>query len=382
MGNNDNKKNFEIETQIDYLSEEQIIKALYLEDSNGINHLLSYAYILHDKDKDRNGKLKKAHWHILIKMDNSYSFNYIAKRFGVPINQIEKIKTSFPNALNYLTHNNENAKLAGKFLYEDEEVRSNYKWKNERQKAIDKENSKNRKKEIIEMIGNGTIKKYNKNDFISISEFDRFNRSIDNAFRYREEVLARNTSRNMKCIFIQGDSGFGKTSFAKVWCKKQGLEFFCSSGSNDPLDKYEGQPVIILDDLRPSTYNLSDLLKLLDNNTASTVKSRYRNKVLETEYIIITTTLDINKFFNNVFSEEKETIVQLKRRCEYYMKVEKDNVNIYQYNKDKRDYDFISTITNPIPKVISQQDLLKDNEEEVINKFSLSEDDVKNFLFS
>lgn len=377
-----NRKNFEIETQIDYLSEEQIVKALYLEDANGINHLLNYAYILHNKDRNKDGTLKKAHWHILIKMDNAYDFKYIAKRFDVPINFVGKINTSFPQALNYLTHNNENARSEGKFLYEDDEVKSNYLWKKERKKAIDDENRKNRKKEIIEMIGNGTIKKYNKNDYISITEFDKFNRSIENAFHYREEVLARNTSRNMKCIFIQGDSGFGKTSFAKVWCKKQGLEFFCSSGSNDPLDKYEGQPVIILDDLRPSTYNLSDLLKLLDNNTASTVKSRYRNKVLETEYIIITTTLDINKFFNNVFSEEKETIVQLKRRCEIYMKVEKDDVNIYQYNKDKRDYDFISTIKNPIPKVISQHDLLKDNEEEVINKFSLSEDDVKNFLFS
>lgn len=373
-------KNFEIVQKLSLLKEEDIIKAINIVDETGKNHLLRYAYILHDKDKKKDGTPIEPHWHILISMDNSYEFQYIAKRFGVPENMVNKIKARFSNALCYLTHNTEQAKKDNKFQYEDDEVKSNYNWKGEAQQAIDIENTEHRRKEIIEMIADGKIKRYNKSDYISISEYDKFNKSIEYAFKYREEILARNTSRNMHCIFIQGDSGFGKTSFAKVWCKKQGLDFFCSSGSNDPLDNYAGQPVIILDDLRPSTYNLSDLLKLLDNNTASTVKSRYRNKVLETEYIIITTTLDINKFFSNVFSEEKETIVQLKRRCEIYMRVHKDNVDIYRYNKSSRDYDFISKIENPIPKVIETQSHTSEEKETIIEKFSLTEDDVKSFL--
>ena len=45
---------------------------------------------------------------------------------------------------------------------------------------------------------------------------------------------------------------------------------------------------LILDDLRPSCIGLSDLLKMLDNHTSSSVKSRYYNKVLECKLIIIT----------------------------------------------------------------------------------------------
>ena len=218
--------------------------------------------------------------------------------------------------------------------------------------------------------------------YISAIENDKYSKSIENAFKYREDILLSNTNRDMKCIFIKGDSGFGKTSFAKVWCKKQGLDFFVSSGSNDPLDGYKGQPAIILDDLRPSTYNLSDLLKLLDNNTATSVKSRYRNKVLETEYIIITTVLDIDTFFKKVFSEEKETIVQLKRRCGYYMEVAKDEIVIYNYDNDKRDYQHNCVIKNPIPEYIKKNIVKNEESNDLISKFSLSEDDIKKFLFS
>lgn len=47
------------------------------------------------------------------------------------------------------------------------------------------------------------------------------------------------------------------------------------------LKKQKQNLKIILVDLRPSCMGLSDLLKMLDNNTSSTVKSRYKNKVLE-----------------------------------------------------------------------------------------------------
>ena len=94
----------------------------------------------------------------------------------------------------------------------------------------------------------------------------------------------------MNCIFITGASGTGKSTYAKQIASENNLSVYISSGSNDVLDDYQGQDCIILDDLRPSCMGLSDLLKMLDNNTASTVKSRYKNKVLECKMIIITTT--------------------------------------------------------------------------------------------
>lgn len=77
---------------------------------------------------------------------------------------------------------------------------------------------------------------------------------------------------------------------------------------------------------------LSDLLKMLDNNTASSVKSRFKNKVLECRLIIITTTLPIETFFRNVFSEEVESAIQLYRRCSVLIKMDLKSMDLYSFN--------------------------------------------------
>lgn len=152
----------------------------------------------------------------------------------------------------------------------------------------------------------------------------------------------------MKAIFIYGESGTGKTTLAKRLAKQDGCSCFVSSGSNDVLDGYQGQDVIILDDLRPSCLGLSDLLKLLDNNTASTVKSRYANKVLECKAIYITTTQQITTFFRNVFSEDPESAVQLMRRCEIMVHMTAPTMDIYAYNPTKRGYQKLTSMPNPV----------------------------------
>jgi hypothetical protein len=152
----------------------------------------------------------------------------------------------------------------------------------------------------------------------------------------------------MKCVYIYGDSGTGKTTLAKRMAKQQKYSVFVSSGSNDVLDGYQGQDCIILDDLRPACLGLSDLLKLLDNHTASTVKSRYSNKVLECKLIIITTTLPLSNFFKNVFQEEQETAVQLKRRCETVIHMELNGCTFYTYNPELRKHIYTAKTPNPI----------------------------------
>jgi hypothetical protein len=77
---------------------------------------------------------------------------------------------------------------------------------------------------------------------------------------------------------------------------------------------------------------LSDLLKMLDNWNASSVKSRYKNKYLNCEILIITTVLDIDTFYQNVFSEEKEPITQLKRRCKIYIRMDRETINISMWD--------------------------------------------------
>lgn len=212
--------------------------------------------------------------------------------------------------MNYLTHRND----ASKFQYEDYEVVSNFNWKKTREEGgIRKYRLDKRLKELLTEIQNGTIKEYNISKKISIFENNIYSSPLEKAFKYRTNFL-KGVKRSMDCIFITGTSGSGKTTFAKKIAMNKGYEIYVSSGSNDILDDYQSQECIILDDLRPECLGLVDLLKMLDNNTASTIKSRYKNKVLECNLMIITTTIPIEEFFDRVFrdKEKKKLLFNLK----------------------------------------------------------------------
>lgn len=336
----------EIVQQLEYIDLDFVKKVLDERDS-----IKDYAYIIHDKDKDDEGELKAPHVHIAIRLKDSYDTKYISEWFNVKENYVCKVKGRWADMLKYLIH--ENAK--DKFQYDKEEVVSNFDWQNEKEKSSKKDL---RRLEICNFIVSGIIREYNYFKYISIEEYDKYKKSIDNAFKYRADLI-KGVQRDMKCVFITGDSGTGKTTYAKQIANDNKYSIYISSSSNDVLDDYKGQDCIILDDLRPSSMGLSDLLKMLDNHTASTVKSRYRNKVLECKMIIITTTLTIDKFFNNVFSEERETIVQLKRRCSLHARVTMDYIYLSLWQEKSRCYGKEFKQVNPL----SLQNRVKDLDE-------------------
>jgi len=65
--------------------------------------------ILHDKDTDDSGAIKKAHWHILIVTKNCTWNTAIAKELGITVNYVERVRSE-EAACQYLIHNNEELK--------------------------------------------------------------------------------------------------------------------------------------------------------------------------------------------------------------------------------------------------------------------------------
>ena len=63
----------------------------------------NYAYIMHDKDVDEFGEIKKAHYHLILRWNDTKSINALSKELGLPVNRITKIK-SFKSSIRYLTH--------------------------------------------------------------------------------------------------------------------------------------------------------------------------------------------------------------------------------------------------------------------------------------
>lgn len=327
----------EVSTRLEYASKEVIEK--------GVDHsrIRDYAYILHDKDTNEDGELISPHWHVYMRFKNSVPTENICSWFGITPNCIEHIHGGWNNAMAYAIH----ANAPNKYQYLREEVHTNFDFDAAVAAANSKQIDKKRKQEIIDMITAGIIREYNYSDYISVEEYDRFKKSIENAFSYRRDKL-EGSDRDMQVIYIHGDSGSGKTTYAKELALQNDYSYYISSGSNDLLDNYKGQDCLILDDIRPNYIDISDLLKLLDNHTNSTVRSRYKNKMLECKLVVITTAVSMEVFFRSLIGDTRESLVQLRRRCGLYVKMTKLTMNVSVWQPESERYMYVASYDNPI----------------------------------
>ena len=81
---------------------------------------IDWAYILHDKDTDENGVLKKPHIH-WVGRATPRCLSVVANFLGLPENNIEVVK-NFDNVVCYLIHLND----IDKFQYSPDDVESNF----------------------------------------------------------------------------------------------------------------------------------------------------------------------------------------------------------------------------------------------------------------
>lgn len=329
-----------------------------LEDDNG-NPLLSldtvkrvvgektpkpikeYAYIIHDRDmytaedeasspEHKAGSLKPPHIHLLLRFERNQpqKTQYIAKWFSIGENFVSKIRGQWEDAVVYLVHKN----AEDKYQYDIEEAFGNFDVASLINSYSSEDDYFNL---ILQRILNGEIREYNKTleiDNMLLVE-PGYARRIDLAFKTRAEYLqASQTERNTTVIYITGKAGAGKTTLAKRIAREKGLDYYISSGSRDIMDGYAQQPCLICDDIRPSCLGMSDLLKMLDPHTACSVSSRYKNKYLNCELLILTSVLPIDEFYHNVFENEKEPINQLKRRCKYYITMDMTTIRIQEWD--------------------------------------------------
>nr|WP_014182591.1 Rep family protein ['Brassica napus' phytoplasma]AEB00650.1 rep ['Brassica napus' phytoplasma] len=341
------------------------------------NAIQNYAFILHDKDIYQNekeaqlngkkiGDLKTPHWHIYLRFNYAYDVKHIAQWFNTEENFVSKIKGRFSDALMYMIH----ANRTDKHQYDEREVVSDFDWKSEAQQDIFLRKYKidTRLKDILTKIHSGEIKEYNITNYISIIEHNIYSAAIEKAFKYRTNTL-KGIERNMECVFITGMSGSGKTTLAKKIAKEKNYQTYISSGSNDVLDDYQGQECIILDDLRSYSIDLSDLIVILDNNTSYSVKSRYKNKVLECKLIIITTVKSIDDFFEDIFKKD-ESIIQLKRRCKLHISLDSKYISYSMWNPVKMEYEKPFKKPNNLLNKFQIKALSKKEQKEFIKKIT------------
>ena len=314
-----------------------------------------YAYICHDKDKSPDGAVP-THYHIYFKFKTPVHFPYLKEAF--PYGDIEKSRSG--NAcVQYLIHKNNPEKTQ----YSKDEVISNFtqdelEYLFLNNKKLEKLNEESELTDILEGIANNEIRRFNMFDYISVELYSKHRAKIENAFKYRDIKLLTNPNRSIDVIFVTGAAGNGKTTFAKSF--GNGYNGICvSSSSNDPLQDYCDQDVLILDDLRDEDFKFQDLLKILDPHTASSVKSRYNNKAFMGKLIIITSYKTLKEWYSNVPHDAKK---QLYRRISLYVEVEKDEIKIYTIDADLNKT-ISATLPNVVPTLVNEAEKVKKTDE-------------------
>lgn len=288
--------------------------------------VVSYCLVLHDKDKKDDGTPRAPHFHAVLTFGSvPKSVTTIAAALGVAPQYVNKIKTTTLSAQVYLCH----ANAPQKYQYSVSEVRSNLDYSALVEKWKIKQKQKSTLDQIIDRIERGEIREYNLTENVDTITYAKNRTLIENALRWYRMDRMTKKDRHINVLFFEGETGTGKTTYAKKYCENQKYSYCISSSSNDPMQDYKGEDVLILDDIRDDSFKYHDFLKLLDNHTSSTTQSRYNNKAFIGETIIITTAKPLAEWYSNV-NEDKR---QFYRRLTSHFVFKHDKITIYDVDE-------------------------------------------------
>ncbi len=315
-----------------------------------------WAVILHDKDtytykeelenpEHKEGTKKPNHYHIYCHFgDQSLDHKYFAEMFGVNEHSVKRIETTAANCLLYFVHGTADAIAEGKYPYEWSEVRHSSNWfpevVTEQERFIGNFDSFSYKEQIEKI-----------HQIKDVRERIKMQEVLDKALATELKYRATFIDRFIQVMFISGESGTGKTTFARqfveklnyfdivpeqFWRKKstsnekrfRHLDYGVSGSSNDVFENYKGEDVYILDDMRDDSLSFTDLLKFLDNHTNSPVKSRFVNKCFVGVMLIITSKQPLSQWYRKEGLTDS-TLLQLYRRISNYVIVQKDKIKLY-----------------------------------------------------
>lgn len=307
-----NCKNIEISIHLEACNEANI----YLFDKDKlVSHLESlgyidnYAFIYHNEEIEQG---ITNHIHLMLQFKQTMAIDRLATDFKVETQNLEKIKGRWSSAIAYLTHANKPLK----HQYQTSQVVSNFDIVKATNEALEKTSRDNYIKELLSQYGSCKLSYKKVMDNITPLEYHNYNSLIKHMREYRQNQVK---DRDMQVIYITGESGSGKTTLAKFLADNQGYDYFVSGSGKDILDGYDKEECIILDDLRADTFTKSELFKLCDNNTNSSVKSRYQNKdISHCKLMIITSIKTPLNLYDWDKDDVNEPFKQFARRLNYH----------------------------------------------------------------
>lgn len=326
------------------------VDSLYLAIKTKLNPK-RFAVILHDKDKEL-GRPVEHHFHAMMEFPNARYASSVAKILGDKPQTIEiwdkKIMTGFA----YLTHRTEGSK--NKYQYDYSEVKANFDYG----AAVDKylasgeENEvKVKPEDLLDGLYDGTYSKNEVESALKGSQYGKYRKQIEDisAKRLQQEAEAFCEERNLsggrvRVIWLYGETETGKTSFAKAIAEKKGVPYYETGSARDMFQRYKGEHTIILDEFRDGAIPYRDLLRLTDPyGTSVMVPSRYQDKYLACDLVIITSPYSPLEYYYREFSalpdaRNIDKFDQLERRIALTLYVDESTIRLAKYFALAKDY--------------------------------------------
>lgn len=330
-----------------------------------------YAIVTHDKDTDKNGNLKEPDLHIMLSFRNARSLSNVAKILGDKPQYVQAWSGDAKNGYAYLVHATRQAQKDGKHRYDPGEVIANFDY-GELVRKIGLEVEQARAEQsvkptvLLDMLYTGAITKQDVERQLTGSLYARYRRQIEDiwakrlqnlAAEWREEMVAQ--GKKIQVIWIFGPAGTGKTRMAKHYADKANQSYFISGSSRDPFQGYAGEHTLILDELRPRTIQYEDLLRILDPYSiigGVMAPSRYSDKALACDLIIITSPYSPRHFYDEIFSGTREAMAasvthidgfdQLDRRVALIIQMTANEIDLVTYDSKSKKYEKIPGSTH------------------------------------
>lgn len=345
-------------------------------------YLTQFALIVHDKDVKPDNSPIVPHLHLVICFSKRVRIAQVSKRleqsqqyFESMTKRGKSLNVSRNNALAYLVHQTTQAKEQGKYQYDPLKVVANFNYKNYISKLQQLQTSSPKQilsdfnlNKITKLEALRCLKESNSPNLpqyiTTINKIDEINNKI------KQDKWIKNHEHNqipIKVIWIFGESGSGKTNLAKHIAKKvsPNNNYDFTGTSRDAFQDIKMQPVLIIDEIRPQDIKFNDLLKLLDNyNFRKNAPSRYHDKHIIADTIIITSPLSPIEFYEQYNLSQSDSFYQLARRLNITIKLTPTTISELKLTKASLSNKKIKPTTQVIPT--SNQHFLYYKETKVI----------------